>query len=237
LPAALNTLAGKAEGPNIIESHGTTLLGRLGLCSLVKSMKNLGILLSGRGSNFEAIARNVAKGKIPARIALVISNREDAPGLEKARQMGLPTRYIPSKGKDREAYDREVVAALEEAQVDLVCLAGFMRLLSPYFVRAFPRRILNIHPALLPAFPGLDAQKQALEYGVKYTGCTVHIVDEGVDTGPIVCQAVVPVLDDDTVETLSARILKEEHRIYSEAVCLLVEDKIRIEGRRVLRKE
>ena len=197
-------------------------------------MKNLGILLSGRGSNFEAIARNVAAGKIPARIAVVISNREEAPGLERAREMGLATRFIPSKGKEREAYDREVVAALEEAQVDLVCLAGFMRILSPYFIRAFPRRILNIHPALLPAFPGLDAQKQALEYGAKFSGCTVHIVDEGVDTGPIVCQAVVPVLDDDTAETLAARILKEEHRIYSEAICLMLEDKVRIEGRRAL---
>jgi len=200
-------------------------------------MKNIGILLSGRGSNFEAIARNVANGKIPARIALVISNRKQAPGLEIARAMGLQTLFISSKGKDREAYDREVVAALQEAQADLVCLAGFMRLLSPYFVRAFPRRILNIHPALLPAFPGLDAQQQALDYGVKVTGCTVHIVDEGMDTGPIVRQAVVPVLDGDTVETLSARILAEEHRIYSEAVCLMLEDKVRIEGRRVLLKK
>lgn len=200
-------------------------------------MKNIGILLSGRGSNFEAIARNVASGKIPAKIAVVISNREQAPGLERARAMGLETRFISSKGKDRDSYDREIVAALKEAQVDLVCLAGFMRLLSPYFVRSFPGRILNIHPALLPAFPGLDAQKQALDYGVKFTGCTVHIVDEGMDTGPIVAQAVVPVLDDDTVETLSARILKEEHRVYSEAVCLLIEDKFHIEGRRVLMKK
>ena len=197
-------------------------------------MKNIGILLSGRGSNFEAIARNVEAGKIPAKIALVISNREQAPGLERARQMGLKTLFIPSKGKEREAYDGKVVAALKEAQVDLVCLAGFMRILSPVFIRAFQGRILNIHPALLPAFPGLDAQKQALDYGVKFSGCTVHIVDEGMDTGPIVLQAVVPVLDNDTVETLSARILKEEHRIYSEAVCLMVEDKVRIEGRRTV---
>lgn len=196
-------------------------------------MKNLGILLSGRGSNFEAIARNVREGKIPARIAVVISNREEAPGLARARELGLNARFIPSKGKEREAYDREVVAVLKEHHVDLVCLAGFMRILSPHFIREFPGRILNIHPALLPAFPGSDAQKQALEYGVKFTGCTVHIVDEGVDTGPIVRQAVVPVLDDDTVETLSARILKEEHRIYSEAICLLLEDRVRIEGRRV----
>ncbi|HUU14454.1 MAG TPA: phosphoribosylglycinamide formyltransferase [Terriglobia bacterium] len=200
-------------------------------------MKKLGILLSGRGSNFEAIARNVQAGKIPAEIAVVISNREEAPGLETARKMGLTTRFIPSKGKEREAFDREVVTVLKEFRVDLVCLAGFMRILSPYFIREFPRRILNIHPALLPAFPGLEVQKQAIEYGVKFSGCTVHIVDEGVDTGPIVCQAVVPILDEDTPETLAARILKEEHRIYSEAVCLLVEDRIRIEGRRVLLKK
>jgi len=200
-------------------------------------MKNIGILLSGRGSNFEAIARNVAAGKIQAQIALVISNREQAPGLETARQMGLRTIFIPSKGKEREVYDQEVVAALKAAQVDLVCLAGFMRILSPVFVRAFPGRILNIHPALLPAFPGLDAQKQALDYGVKFTGCTVHIVDEGMDTGPIVRQSVVPVLDDDTVETLSARILAEEHRIYSEAISLMLEDKVHIEGRRVVLKK
>ena len=199
-------------------------------------MKNLGILLSGRGSNFEAIARNVEAGKIPAQIAVVISNKEEAAGLATARKMGLKTRFIPSTGKEREAFDREVVSVLKDFQVDVVCLAGFMRILSPYFVRAFPRRILNIHPALLPAFPGTDAQKQALDYGVKFTGCTVHIVDEGVDSGPIVCQAVVPVLDEDTAESLSARILKEEHRIYSEAVCLLVEDKVRVEGRRLLRK-
>lgn len=200
-------------------------------------MKKIAILLSGRGSNFEAIARNVAAGKIRAKIALVISDQEQAQGLERARTMGLKTLFISSKGKDRESYDREVVAALKEAKVELVCLAGFMRLLSPYFVRALPEGILNIHPALLPAFPGLEAQKQALEYGVKFSGCTVHIVDEGVDTGPIVCQAVVPVLDGDTVESLSARILKEEHRIYSEAISLLLENRIRIQGRRVLMKE
>jgi len=192
-------------------------------------MKNLGILLSGRGSNFEAIARNIEAGRVPARISVVVSNREEAPGLALAKKMGLPARFIPSKGKEREAYDREVVGVLRAFQVDLVCLAGFMRVLSPYFVREFPHRILNIHPALLPAFPGVDAQQQALEYGVKFTGCTVHLVDEGVDTGPIVCQAVVPVHDDDTVETLSARILKEEHLIYSEAICLLVEDRIHVE--------
>lgn len=199
-------------------------------------MKKLGILLSGRGSNFEAIAHNVQAGKIPAEIAVVISNKEDALGLARGRQMGLTTRFIPSKGKGREAFDREVMAVLREFQVDLVCLAGFMRILSPYFIREFRGRILNIHPALLPAFPGEEAQRRALEHGVKFTGCTVHLVDEGVDTGPIVCQAVVPVLDDDTAEALAARILKEEHRIYSEAICLLLEDRVRIEGRRVLHK-
>jgi len=199
-------------------------------------MKKLGILLSGRGSNFEAIARNVQAGKIPAEIAVVISNKAEAKGLVTAREIGLATRFIPSKGKEREAFDREVVAVLREFQVDLVCLAGFMRILSPYFIREFPQRILNIHPALLPAFPGEEAQRQAREYGVKFSGCTVHIVDEGVDSGPIVCQAVVPVLDDDTAETLAARILQEEHRIYSEAICLLLEDRTRIEGRRVLRR-
>jgi phosphoribosylglycinamide formyltransferase-1 len=197
-------------------------------------MKNLGILLSGRGSNFEAIAHNVEAGKIPARISIVISNREDALGLRCAREMGLNARCLPSRGKERESYDHEVVALLKEYQVDFVCLAGFMRVLSPYFVHEFPCRILNIHPALLPAFPGLDAQRQALEYGVRFSGCTVHLVDEGVDRGPIVCQAVVPVLDEDTVETLSARILKEEHRIYSEAICLMLEDRVRLKGRRLL---
>lgn len=200
-------------------------------------MKKLGILLSGRGSNFEALARNVQAGKIPAEIGVVISNKEEAGGLALARQMGLPALCIPSKGKEREAFERELVAALRQHEVDLICLAGFMRVLTPYFIREFKGRILNIHPALLPSFPGVEAQKQALEYGVKYTGCTVHFVDEGVDTGPVVAQAVVPILDDDTVETLSARILKEEHRIYSEAVCLVVEDKIRIEGRRVVAKK
>ena len=199
-------------------------------------MKKIGILLSGRGSNFEAIARNVQAGKIPAEIGVVISNKEEALGLATARQMGLKARFIPSKGREREDFERELVAVLREHQVDLVCLAGFMRVLTPYFIREFKGRILNIHPALLPSFPGVEAQKQALDYGAKFTGCTVHIVDEGVDTGPVVCQAVVPVLDEDTVETLAARILKEEHRIYSEAVCLLIEDKIRIEGRRTLLK-
>ena len=196
----------------------------------------LGILLSGRGSNFMAIADNAAAGKIPdAEIAVVISNRADAPGLEEAKRRGLDARLLPSKGLEREAYDRQVVAVLKEKQVDLVCLAGFMRLLSPYFVSEFPNRILNIHPSLLPAFPGLEAQRQALEHGVKVTGCTVHFVDENLDAGPIIVQATVPILDDDTPETLAARILEEEHRIYSEAVALTLSGNWRIAGRRVLR--
>jgi len=199
-------------------------------------MKRIGILLSGRGSNFEAIADNVAAGKIQAEIAAVISNRADAPGLERARQRGLPALCLPSKGLEREAYDRQVVAVLKERQVDLVCLAGFMRLLSPYFIREFPNRILNIHPALLPAFLGLEAQHQAWEYGVKVSGCTVHFVDEHLDHGPIIVQTSVPVMNDDTPETLAARILKEEHRIYSEAINLVLNDCIRIEGRRVILK-
>jgi phosphoribosylglycinamide formyltransferase-1 len=199
-------------------------------------MKRIGILLSGRGSNFEAIADNVAAGKIQAEIAAVISNRADAPGLERARQRGLPALCLPSKGLEREAYDRQVVAALKERQVDLVCLAGFMRLLSPYFIREFPNRILNIHPALLPAFPGLEAQHQAWEYGVKISGCSVHFVDEHLDHGPIIVQTPVPVMNDDTAETLAARILKEEHKIYSEAINLVLNDCIRIEGRRVILK-
>jgi phosphoribosylglycinamide formyltransferase-1 len=198
--------------------------------------KRMGILLSGRGSNFEALAESVAAGRLPgAEIALVISNREGAPGIERARQRGLDARVIPSKGLQREEYDRLVVAALRERQVDLVCLAGYMRLLSPCFVAEFRGRILNIHPSLLPSFPGLEAQRQALEHGARFTGCTVHFVDENLDAGPIVAQAVVPIEDRDTVETLSARILKEEHRIYSEAVRLVLEGRFRIEGRRVIR--
>jgi phosphoribosylglycinamide formyltransferase 1 len=197
-------------------------------------MKRLGILLSGRGSNFEAIADNVAAGRIDAAIAIVISNRPEARGLETARARGLNAVCIPSKGIEREAYDRLVVAELRKHEVDLVCLAGFMRLLSGYFVREFPQSILNIHPALLPSFPGLDGQHQALEHGVKVSGCTVHFVDEHLDAGPIVMQATVPVLDQDTVETLSARILQEEHRIYSEAIRLVLSGNFRIEGRRVL---
>jgi len=197
-------------------------------------MKRLGILLSGRGSNFEAIADNVAAGKIDAEIAIVISNRGEARGLEVARQRGLPAVSIPSKGIERTVYDAMLVEELKKRAVDLVCLAGYMRILSAGFIREFPGGVLNIHPSLLPSFPGLDAQHQALEHGVKITGCTVHFVDEYLDAGPIIIQAAVPVLDDDTVESLSARILKEEHRIYSQAIQLVVSGKLLIDGRRVL---
>ena len=194
----------------------------------------IGVLLSGRGSNFEALADSITAGRIPgAEIALVISNREAAPGLARAAERGIASKVIPSKGLAREEYDRLVVEALRRAGVEIVCLAGFMRLLSPYFVAAYPQRILNVHPSLLPSFPGLEAQRQALEYGVKFSGCTVHLVDENLDAGPILVQAVVPVRDDDTAETLSARILIEEHRIYTEAVLLVLSGKYRIEGRRV----
>ena len=197
--------------------------------------KRIGVLLSGRGSNFEALAESIVSGRIPnAEIAIVVSNREGAPGLELAKSRGIATRAIPSKGLERETYDRQVVAVLNEQKVDLVCLAGYMRLLSPYFVAAFPNRILNIHPSLLPSFPGLESQRQALEYGVKFAGCTVHFVDENLDAGPIVLQAVLPVRDDDTEDTLSARILLEEHKIYSEAVRIVLEGHYKIEGRRVI---
>jgi phosphoribosylglycinamide formyltransferase-1 len=195
----------------------------------------IGVLLSGRGSNFEALADSIAAGRIPgAEIVLVVSNREDAPGVARAAARGIPSRVIPSKGLQREAYDKLVVAGLKGAGVELVCLAGFMRLLSPYFVASFPQRILNIHPSLLPSFPGLEAQRQALEYGVKFSGCTVHLVDENLDAGPILAQAIVPVRDDDTDETLSARILAEEHRIYTDAVRLILSGRYRVEGRRVI---
>jgi phosphoribosylglycinamide formyltransferase 1 len=197
--------------------------------------KRIGVLLSGRGSNFEALADSVASSRIPeAEIAIVISNREDAPGIERAKRRGLATRVIPSKGLERETYDRQVVAALNDHKVELVCLAGYMRLLSPHFVASFPNRILNIHPSLLPSFPGLESQRQALEYGVKFAGCTVHFVDENLDAGPIVLQSVVSVRDDDTEDTLSTRILEEEHRIYSEAVRMVLEGRYKIAGRRVL---
>jgi phosphoribosylglycinamide formyltransferase 1 len=197
--------------------------------------KRIGVLLSGRGSNFEALADSIVAGRIPnAEIAMVISNRQSAAGVEKARARSTPVQVIPSTGLEREVYDRQVVGLLREKQVDLVCLAGYMRLLSPYFVAAFPNRILNIHPSLLPAFPGLESQRQALEHGVKFTGCTVHFVDENLDAGPIIVQAVVPVKDCDTPETLSERVRHEEHRIYTEAVRIVLEGRYRIEGRRVL---
>ena len=197
-------------------------------------MKRLGILLSGRGSNFEAISDSVAAGKITAEIAVVVSNKPTARGLERARERGIEAVCIPSKSLEREEYDRQVVRLLKEKQVDLVCLAGFMRLLSAYFVSQFPNRILNIHPSLLPSFPGLEAQHQALEHGVKFSGCSVHFVDEHLDAGPILIQAAVPILDDDTEETLSARILAEEHRIYTEAINLVLSGNFRVEGRRVI---
>ena len=197
-------------------------------------MKRLGILISGRGSNFEAIADNIAKDELDAEIAVVISNRAQARGLETALARGLSAVCLPSKGLDREVYDRMLAAELHRHSVDLVCLAGFMRLLSAGFIREFPDRILNIHPSLLPSFPGLDAQHQALAHGVKITGCTVHFVDENLDAGPIVIQAAVPILDLDTEETLSARILQQEHRIYSEAIGIVIAGKYRVEGRRVL---
>jgi phosphoribosylglycinamide formyltransferase-1 len=200
------------------------------------ALKKLGILLSGRGSNFEAIADAIQAGRLQAEIAIVISNRTDAPGLESARRRGLNGRLIPSKGRVREEHDAEVVAALQQAQVDLVCLAGYMRLLSADFIRAFPNRILNIHPSLLPAFPGMEAQKQALEYGVKVSGCTVHFVDEHLDHGPIILQKTVPVLDGDDVHSLSARILEQEHKAYSEAIALVLSGECEVQDRKVVRK-
>ena len=196
--------------------------------------KRLGILLSGRGSNFLAIADNVRAGRILAEIAIVISNRADAAGVEAARQRGLNAVVIPSKGRVREEHDREVIAALQRAKVDLVCLAGYMRLLSPEFVQAFPNRILNIHPSLLPAFPGLDAQRQALDYGVRVSGCTVHIVDEHLDQGPIVVQRTVPVLPSDDEHALAGRILEQEHIAYTEAINIMLRGDFQFAGRRVI---
>ena len=197
-------------------------------------MRNLGILLSGRGSNFEAIADNVAAGKLDATIAVVISNRADAPGIESARRRELDAVVIPSKGKVREDHDREMVAALEEHRVELICLAGYMRLLSGWFIQQFPNRILNIHPSLLPAFPGLDAQKQAFDYGVKVSGCTVHFVDADLDHGAIILQKTVPVLATDDDHTLAARILEQEHIAYSEANQIVLKGNYTIVGRRVV---
>src|SRR5690349_1683033 len=198
-------------------------------------MKRIGILISGRGSNMTAIAAAVRQGRIPdAEVALVASNIETAAGLERAREMGIPTFFHSHRGCTREEHDQVMAFELQRSGVDLVCLAGYMRLLSPWFIREFEHRILNIHPSLLPAFPGLGAQQQALDYGVKFTGCTVHLVDEELDHGPIVKQSVVPVIAGDTVEALSARILAEEHLAYAEAVALILGGKFRIEGRRVV---
>jgi phosphoribosylglycinamide formyltransferase 1 len=198
-------------------------------------MKRLGILISGRGSNMLALADAVQAGRIPnAEIALVISNVAEAAGLTKAAERGIATVVLDHRGKAREEHDRAMAEHLRRAGADLVCLAGYMRLLSPWFTSEFEHRVLNIHPSLLPAFPGLHAQRQAIEHGVKFSGCTVHLVDEHLDHGPIVKQAVVPVLPDDTEESLSARILVEEHRSYAEAVALILSGKFRIEGRRVI---
>src|SRR5580658_6168847 len=197
----------------------------------------LGILISGRGSNFEAIANAISRRKLDAEIAIVISNRAAAGGLDIARERGIPMRVIESRGMEREAYDKLVIEELKTHEVDLVCLAGFMRLLSASVIRAFPNRVLNIHPSLLPAFTGLDAQRQALEYGVRIAGCTVHFVDEFLDSGPIVIQSAVPVLDGDTVESLSARILVQEHLIYSKAIGYIADERVSVEGRRVLLRE
>ena len=197
----------------------------------------LGILISGRGSNFEAIANAIAQKRLDAEIAIVISNRGSAAGINVARDRGLPVRIMPSAGMERETYDKLVIDELMTHEVDLVCLAGFMRLLSTKFVQAFPNRVLNVHPSLLPAFPGLDAQRQALEYGVKITGCTVHLVDEFLDSGPILIQRAVPVLDKDTVESLSARILLQEHAIYPEAIQIMAEKRAVLEGRRTFIRE
>jgi phosphoribosylglycinamide formyltransferase-1 len=196
--------------------------------------RRLGILLSGRGSNFDAIADHIASGKLQAEIAVVISNVETAPGLEHARARGLNAVYIPSRQRPREEFDRDAVEVLKKHEVSLVALAGFMRIVSYVFIEAFPYGILNIHPSLLPAFPGTDVQRKAIDYGVKFSGCTVHFVDNTLDGGPIVLQAAVPILDDDTGETLSARILKEEHRIYSEAIALVLSGRCEIAGRRII---
>lgn len=197
-------------------------------------MTRLGILLSGRGSNFLAIAENIRLGKLKAQIAIVISNRPDAPGVDFARQLDLPVAVLPSKGLKRLEHDQQVVAALQQAGVELVILAGYLRLLSPWFVQQFPSKILNIHPSLLPAFPGLEAQRQALEYGVQFSGCTVHFVDEHLDHGTIILQKAVPVLPTDDEHALAERILVQEHIAYSEAIALVASGDYRLEGRRVL---
>jgi phosphoribosylglycinamide formyltransferase-1 len=195
----------------------------------------LGILVSGRGSNLQAIIDNIESGKLSAEIGVVISDRADAFSLERAKKHNIPGVHVSAKGYKgkRDEYDALLVTQLKKHNVELVCLAGFMRIITPALIRAYPNRILNIHPALLPAFPGLHVQKTAIEHGVKFSGCTVHFVDEGMDTGPIVIQAAVPVLDSDTEDSLSERILKQEHKIYSRAIQLYAEGRLRVEGRRV----
>ena len=199
-----------------------------------RALKRAGVLLSGRGSNLQALIDAARRGELGGEVAVVVSNVESALGLERARRAGIPAVFRDHRGKKREAFDAEIVEILRAHGVDLVCLAGFMRLLSPVFVRAFPERIVNIHPALLPAFPGLEAQRQAWEHGAKVSGATVHLVDEGLDSGPIVAQEAVPVLSTDTPETLAARIHEAEHRLYPRAVRLLLEGRCRVEGRRVI---
>jgi phosphoribosylglycinamide formyltransferase-1 len=201
---------------------------------LTAQSKKIGVLISGRGSNLQALIDAQKRGELGGEIVVVVSNVEDAPGLERARRAGIPTEVRDHRGRPREDFDAEIVSILRARGVELVCLAGFMRLLSPVFVRAFKDRILNIHPALLPAFPGLDAQRQAFEHGVKVSGATVHLVDEGLDSGAIVAQEAVAVRSDDTAETLAARILEAEHRLYPQAVRFLLEGRCRVEGRRVL---
>jgi phosphoribosylglycinamide formyltransferase 1 len=196
--------------------------------------RRLGVLLSGRGSNFEAIAAQIAAGKVNAEIALVVSNVESAPGLQLARSRGFSAFYVPSRGRPREEFDQEVADLLKQHDVSLVILAGFMRVLSRVFIDAFPYGILNIHPSLLPAFPGVKVQQQALDHGVKFSGCTVHFATDALDGGPIILQAVVPVLDNDSADTLAARILQEEHRIYPEAIELVLSGRCEIEGRRAI---
>jgi len=197
-------------------------------------VKKVGVLLSGRGSNLVALIDAARRGELGGEIAVVVSNVEDAPGLARARQAGIPAVFRDHRGKAREAFDAEIVEILRAHHVDLVCLAGFMRLVSPVFLRAFPGCIVNIHPSLLPAFPGKDAQRQALEHGVKLSGATVHLVDEGLDSGPIVAQEAVSVLSSDTGESLAARILEVEHRLYPRTVRLLLDGRCRVDGRRVI---
>jgi len=199
----------------------------------VMGMLTIGVLISGRGSNLQAIIDAVARGEITGRLAVVISNKPDAFGLERARKHGIETLFIPSKGKERTGFEQELAEALESRGVELVCLAGFMRVLSPYFIRRFKHRIMNIHPALLPSFPGEDAQRQAFDYGVKVSGCSVHFVDEGVDTGPVIVQIPVDVRDEDTADTLADRILAQEHRAYPMAIQLFAEGRLQVAGRKV----